>query len=232
MLNTLKQGAEKYTEGNNIEFDNEDHNNTKVCFSSTDLAGNVTYAVSDEIVGIDTKAPTVSKVAVTGSDTLTVTMSENVYAEASPDADDFVVFVNDTASATEFVDGIQNTAAKARSEFTITVSEMFSANDTISLSYIQPTRSNTMIKDATGKSLASFDKIDATLPIALNIALDPAYDTGESNEDGLTQFDDSDTVGFTLTLGSGSFKNGDKVSVYRGNERRSFDYIYCRYPRS
>ena len=217
----LKQNAQKYNEGKEITFKTEDDNNTKVCFSSTDLAGNVTYAVSDEIIGIDTKAPTVSKVAVTGSDTLTVTMSENVYAEASPDADDFVVFVNDTASATEFVDGIQNTAAKARSEFTVTTSNAFSSNDTVSLSYIQPTRTNAMIKDTTGKSLASFDKISATLPVALNITLDPAYDTGENNEDGLTRFGDDDAIGFTLALGNGSFKNSDAVNVYRNNEQRA-----------
>ena len=217
----LKQDAQKYNEGKEITFKTEDDNNTKVCFSSTDLAGNVTYAVSDEIVGIDTKEPTIAKIMVTSDDTLTVTVSENVYSKTSPTIDDFVVFVNDEAATIESITGIQNTVGKARDQFTVTISGAFSVNDAVSLSYIQPTNSNLMIKDATDKPLAGFEKVTATLPPALSVVLDPTYDTGESNSDGLTSFGDGTDIGFVITLNKGVFKDGNKIRIYRNNERRA-----------
>ena len=216
----MKQGAEEYAEGTDLSFENEGDNNTKMCFSATDLAGNVTYKESDEIVGIDTNAPTVSNVAVTSDDTVTVTMSEGVYSKIGPDTDDFVVFVNDTAAITESVTGIQNTIGKVRNQFTITIAGAFEVNDAVSISYIQSTTGDAMIKDATDKALASFDKIVATLPTALTITLDSAYDTGVSDDDGLTGFGDSTDVGIVVALNSGVFKDGDKIRIYRNNEGR------------
>ena len=217
----LKQGAEEYTEGDDITLGAEEDNGMKLCFSSTDLAGNVTYEASDEVAGIDTNTPTVSSVAVTGDDALTVTMSEGVYSKTGPSTDDFVVFVNDEAAVTESITGVQNSIGKVRDQFVVTISGAFGVNDTVALSYIQPTKNDSMIKDATDKALAGFDKIAAVLPPALTITLDPVYDTGASTTDGLTSFGDGTDVNFEITLNKGVFKDGNKVRVYRNNERRA-----------
>ena len=116
--NAIENGKE-YTKGTAITLDNENYNNTKICFSVTDLAGNTTYKSSEIITGIDTEAPTVKSISVTGEDELTVTMSEPIYAIRNPNPDDFVVFVNDSPVTTATIIGIPNHARNAEDEFII-----------------------------------------------------------------------------------------------------------------
>ena len=214
------RSGEEYTEGNDVVFDTEDSNGMKACFSATDLAGNTTYGSSLTITGIDAAVPTVSSVAVTGESVLTVTMSEPVYSAEGPDANDFVVFVNNSPALTDTVSGIPLTAAQAARQFTITVVDSFKANDVIALSYVGSSRSsdNELIKDTIGNALASFDKISVTLPATAVLTLDPRYDTGSDNSDGLTNFGDGTDAKFVITLSSGVFRAGDWVRIYLNSE--------------
>ena len=60
----VKTGA--YREGTGLRFTKERANGHKVCFSSTDTAGNVLYAASMVIRGIDVSAPSIT-VTMTGT---------------------------------------------------------------------------------------------------------------------------------------------------------------------
>ena len=50
----MADGAESYTEGTDIIFNKEDDNNTRVCFSVSDIAGNTSHALSRTLKEIDT----------------------------------------------------------------------------------------------------------------------------------------------------------------------------------
>ena len=214
--------GKEYTKGTIISLDNESYNNTKICFSATDLAGNTTYKSSNSITGIDTEAPTVSSVSVTGRDELIVTMSEPVYAVRNPNPDDFVVFINNSPVTTTAITGIQNIARRATHEFSIIIDDTIRSDDTVSLSYIGSSRSNNdeLVKDVIGNTLATFDKITSTLPSVLTIELNPADDTGINTADGITRFSESPEVKFIVTLNKGTFKGGDQVRIYKNNENK------------
>ena len=64
IADTLAQGSETYTEGTEILFTDETANGTKTCFSSTDIAGNTSYATSDAI-DIDLTAPAIAVQPIT-----------------------------------------------------------------------------------------------------------------------------------------------------------------------
>ncbi|MDE0243327.1 MAG: hypothetical protein OYG31_01275, partial [Candidatus Kaiserbacteria bacterium] len=49
-----------YTEGHDITLSAEGDNGKRICFRSEDQAGNIDYAISNEIGGIDTTAPTIT----------------------------------------------------------------------------------------------------------------------------------------------------------------------------
>ena len=102
------------------------------------------------------------------------------------------------------------------------IADTIRADDIISLSYIGSSRSNNneLIKDVIGNTLTTFDKITATLPSVLTIKLDPADDTGTNNADGITKFDDDSEVKFIVTLSKDTFKDGDRVRIYKNNENR------------
>ena len=221
--NALQGGGEiKYTKGEKISLTNEDDNNTKICFSATDLAGNTAYKSTNVITGIDTEAPTVSSISVTRENEITVTMSEPVYAVRNPNPEDFVVFVNDSHVITTTITGIQKAANRAHDTFFIYIADTIRADDIVALSYIGSSQSNKneLIKDSIGNTLATFDKITATLPTVVTIKLDPADDIGADTTDGITRFGDDSEVKFVVTLSQGTFRDGDRVRIYRNNENR------------
>ena len=217
------QTSEKYTEGKTISLNSENDNSTKICFSVTDLAGNTAYKSSQIITSIDTEAPTIASLAITGEDEITVVMSEPVYAVRNPDLDDFVVFVNNTHVNTAAITGIERTADRAKNEFTIIIDDTVRGDDTVALSYIGSSRSDDdeLVKDVVGNTLATFDKIAATLPSIVTIKLDPADDTGTNTTDGITRFGDDSEVNFVVTLSRGTFRAGDRVRIYKSNENRA-----------
>ena len=215
--------GKEYTKGTTISLNSETDNDTKICFSATDLAGNTTYKSSEIITGIDTEAPTVQSVSVTGEDELTVSMSEPVHATRNPNPDDFVVFINNSPVTTATIIGIPNTAGRAEDEFVIVVADTIRADDAVSLSYIGSSRSNDneLIKDIIGNTLTAFDNITATLPSVLTIKLDPTDDTGADTTDGITRLGDDSEVKIIATLNNDTFKDGDQVRIYKNNESRA-----------
>ena len=58
--NTMRSGSKSYTEGKKLVFGDENDNNTKVCFSAIDAAGNTSYVETEVIDGIDTAAPRIT----------------------------------------------------------------------------------------------------------------------------------------------------------------------------
>ena len=219
--------AKEYIEGSDLTFDTESDNDTVVCFSVTDLAGNTEYRKSDVVESIDTTVPTVSDVVITDADELTVTMNEPVYSTAGPDVDDFVIFVNDVAIYTTAVRGIPHTPATADDSFIVVAEEIFEAGDTISLSYVGSSGSRTseLIRDTIGNTLVSFEKLSVASPKSITISLDAKDDTGSDNADGYTNLGDDSDVSFVIELSEGSFSNGDRINVYENDDIRTLESI-------
>ena len=209
-----------YVEGEDLAFGVEDDNDTTVCFSASDTAGNTAYLASNVLAGIDTTVPTVSDLAITATDEITVTLSEPVYSVSGPDPDDFVIFVNGTAIYTTDVKGLANTANAAVDSFVIVSDEDFEVGDTVLLSYVGSSRSRDgeLIRDSIGNVLAPFDQLSVAAPKTVTLSLAAVDDTGPFADDGHTNFGDDSTVSFIVALSDGVFSNGDTVSLYREGE--------------
>ena len=72
----------EYTEGTPVDLEDESINGKNICFSSTDIAGNTSYATTATIEGIDVTKPAVSSATLDNFErTQTVVVfSEPVYA--------------------------------------------------------------------------------------------------------------------------------------------------------
>ena len=225
----MASGAETYAEGEGLTFDSEEDNDTKVCFSSADTAGNTSYEESMIVSGIDVVAPVVSSMAVTSDDEIAVTMSEPVYSSSGPDVNDFTVYVGDTEMYVNTVQGLPHTAASADREFVLVVSEAFEIGDSaVAVSYLGNSGNieGEYVKDVAGRNLGSFDRISVTSRGILHLSLGTEDDTGVSNTDAHTNFGDDSDVSFMVTLGGdSSFRNGDVVRVYRRNRGFALETI-------
>ena len=116
----------------------------------TDADNNVNNAFSTEPITIDTTAPTVSSVAVTGITSVTLLISEPVFGENIPPTD-FVL--SDVAAITLTVSAVD----VSNSAITLTLDAPLSTTiDTFALSY-SPSNSTLNITDAAGNALESFD---------------------------------------------------------------------------
>ena len=116
----------------------------------TDADNNVNNAFSTEPITIDTTAPIVSSVAVTGITSVTLLISEPVFGENIPPTD-FVL--SDVAAITLTVSAVD----VSNSTITLTLDVPLSTTiDTFALSY-SPSNSTLNITDAAGNALESFD---------------------------------------------------------------------------
>ncbi|MDE0243711.1 MAG: hypothetical protein OYG31_03320, partial [Candidatus Kaiserbacteria bacterium] len=100
-----------YTEGTDITLSAEGDNGSKICFRSTDQAGNIGYGISVLIGGIDTTAPTITitnpntnpaqskVVSAADGDSTTTTWHSAKVSDANCDATDF------TGSPTGYTEG-------------------------------------------------------------------------------------------------------------------------------
>ena len=160
--------------------------------------------VTDAPFHIDTIAPTIQRVVVNGT-TLTVTMSEPIYAATTPAVSDFTITSTNTVTVTR-VTGIPVTAAAAANTFTLTLS--VAPTGTPTLSYVPSTTATKKIKDVAGnllvgamKSIISKGIIFSTIAgdDFINAAEDDAVVTIAGTSVGLTngtpvtvKIDDSD----------------------------------------
>ena len=103
-------------------------------------------------VTYDATVPTISTVAASGT-TLTVTMSENVYAATAPDNGDFAT-TGGGAPTISGISGLPTTVASADNSFTLTISAAFTPS-TPTLGYTQNGTDAKIIKDKAGNKLAT-----------------------------------------------------------------------------
>ena len=214
---TTATGIMDYNEGDDIPFTKTSDNGSRVCFSSTDAAGNVSYSTSATLRGIDGDAPTVrSVVTTTNGSTIRVTMSEPVYATEMPSLVDFkVVSTTDSVEhPIQRITGLGRNSDGARDSFVIT------------LPFTAPTMQMTLkytpganaITDLTGNALAAFDGQAVSRVKIVSLNLETIDDTGTNTSDLLTHFD-GDMVSMTVTLSDGTFATNDSVKIFVGNNR-------------
>ena len=116
----------------------------------TDADNNLNDAFSTEPITIDTTAPTVSSVTVTGITSITLLISEPVFGENIPPTD---FILSDVAAITPDVSAVN----VSNSTITLTLDAPLSTTvDTFTLSY-SPSNSILDITDAAGNALESFD---------------------------------------------------------------------------
>ena len=121
--------------------------------SVTDVAGNALATQAVTAIGstvIDTTAPTISSISNSGT-TLTITMSEGVYAATTPDTTDFS-FSSGTQTVSS-ISGLASAAGSADNSFTLTLSAALSGSPT--LGYTQNGTDGKIIKDVAGNKLAT-----------------------------------------------------------------------------
>ena len=218
----MQSDAESYVEGETIEFNSEDDNGKKVCFSSTDVAGNTDYEASNTVINIDTVAPTIVFATVTNLSRTTteVTFNEKVYAKTAPATSDFTVMIDGIAQSISGIRDLASSSADAGTSIVITHPSV-SEGTSIALNY---TRRTGAITDRAGNMLENITASGFTvsnIPFAV-ITLDPKYDTGDDTTDGITNFGAENAISFTVSLTSGEFKSNDRIEIYseHNNVRR------------
>ena len=124
---------------------------TTVGIKTADKAGNTLATAYEKTASftLDTTAPTIS-LAVASGTTLTITMSEAIYATATPDTSDFTISGSVTVSD---VVGIPTSASSADNTFTLTLSAALTG--TATLSYVSSTTATKKIKDVADNLLVS-----------------------------------------------------------------------------
>ena len=176
--------------------------------SVTDGAGNALAAKAVTTIAnyaISGARPTISSVSAAGT-TLTVTMSENVWAGTTPDRTDFSF--SDSSVQVSSITGLPTTVATADSSFTIVTTEVPSFGST--LSYTRNSVNDKRIQNGVGSTLASVIGITISglinVPTGLDLAAED--DAGISSTDNLTK----NTSALTIT---GCAKADGTVTLYK-----------------
>ena len=211
---TMNVGTTDYTEGNPIVLKDADDNGSRICFSTTDAAGNTAYLASTTISGIDNSTPTVESAVTTSIDrrTARVTISEPVYAKVAPTPNDFKVVVGNTEYPIIGITELASSISTAKNTFIITLPSV-PTNTQMVLKY---TAGTNKIIDVVGNQLASFDEQAINNMKLISLDLDATDDTGSDRTDNITRFD-GDTVTLTVSLNEGIFNNGDIVRLFIGS---------------
>ena len=117
--------------------------------------------------------PTISSVEASGT-TLTITLSEAVYAATAPDVSDFSISGVTLSNLT----GLPSTKAAADTSFTLTLSAALSGSNT--LSYTQNSSDSKRIKDTAGNALATASSSFSSMGRPTGLDLAATDDTGVS----------------------------------------------------
>ena len=123
-----------------------------------DIAGNSVGAYKHGTrLTLESVAPTVSSATfLTDGTTVTVTMSEDVYAPTAPSAADFKVKSgtsgSETANAVTAIAGLPSTKASADNSLSLTVTNAFATGDSVKVYY---TKGTNAVKDKAGNDLAT-----------------------------------------------------------------------------
>ena len=153
----------------------------------------------------DPSAPTISSASVSGT-TLTVTMSENIYAGTSPDNGDFTIAGggNPTVSS---ISGLPTAAGSADNSFILTLSAAFTGSATIK--YTQSGTAAKRMKDVAGNATATSSAITISgtpvAPSAPSLALSsPTASPGTDSTPTIRVTVDSNQQNGTVQLFSNS----------------------------
>ena len=126
-----------------------------VSATPTDLAGNAGTAATGTFT-YDQTVPTISSASFSAGSTVTVTMSEDVYAATAPAASDFKVKSgasgSETANVVTGVTGLQSTQAGADDSFTLTVTTALVSGNSVKVYY---TKGTNAVTDEAGNDLAT-----------------------------------------------------------------------------
>ena len=132
----MRTKTHDYREGSGLVFRNERANGWKICFSSTDRIGNVSYSASRVMQGIDINMPSITSAKVSAKNVVTVVVSEGVYAKSAPAKSDFTLTKNNGAVlAITSIHGLPTTARRADTSFMLNFSGTLVAGDTLTLTY-------------------------------------------------------------------------------------------------
>ena len=167
-------------------------------FYAKHTRGGLTSACSTAKVDYtyDGTVPTIVSVSKSGT-TLTVLMSEKVWAGTAPDAGDFVI-TGGGAPSVDSLTGIPNTAGGADNSFELTISAALTG--VASVTYTQNTSAAKRVKDVAGNEVAT-----ATVSIG-----PPGAPSALALGTGLSATDNDDTPTVTVTVG----ETGGTVMLY------------------
>ena len=187
----------------------------------TDVAGNVLATQTATTIAntvIDTTTPTISSVSVNET-TLTVRMSEDVYAATVPDTGDFVITGGGTPTISN-ITGLPTAAGSADSSFTMTLSSALTGAAT--LAYTQNGTDSKRIKDLAGHSVASVSGTSIVSKSVTVSAVSGGYITDAEDENSLTISGSSTglTTGTTVTVvvdGAGTDRTKTDTTDSSGN---------------
>ena len=180
----------------------------------TDVSGNESDLLTIRPFTVDPVAPVIDSVSY-NSDTITIVVSEPVYTSGQIFPDDFTL----TGAGDARVSSVRvaSSVSAASDVIVLSLSSPITLGSSVLLTYIQSVTEANRIIDRAGNLLESV----ASLPVSgesIILDLDADDDTGMSLEDNKTTLGTDDSVSFTATLGSGVFKTGDSIVVYRDAE--------------
>ena len=146
----------------------------------------------------DATAPTISSVSAPIGSTITVTMSENVYAATAPAATDFKVKSGASGSETENVvtaiAGIPTASASADNSFTLTITTALTAGNAVKVYY---TKGTNAVSDPAGNDLATLSETNA---VTATVPAEPEPTVSFTPPDGGEPFNASDNI--TVAFGA------------------------------
>ena len=210
----MSTDEQPYTENTDLTYTKESDNNTKVCFSATDIAGNTAYQVSEILDGIDASVPTVSSaILVDVERTQTkVVVTDTVHSFGDFSVTDFAIEIDRVAYPVKKVSVFEQSEITQQTSFVLT-HEAIVPGASATLSYTAS--ENGGIADSVGNALESFNGQIILDKSFVTLSLDPKDDTGISTTDGITRFSDDRAVTLIATISDGSLSNGDIVRLYK-----------------
>ena len=220
--NAFTATAQEYTENTPLRFTKESDNNTKVCFSVTDSAGNTSYATSDVLTGIDTTAPTISsaKLIDVNRTQTEITVNEHIYAHGTVSPSNFKIEIEGVSYPATKISGFERSASTEETIFTITHPAIVS-EATATLSY---TEGSVAIVDVAGNALQNLTRQPLSDKAFVALSLATIDDTGLSTNDGITNFV-NDEITLIATISEETFSNGDVIEVYKKGAARSLKKV-------
>ena len=158
----------------------------------------------------DSTAPTISSASFSAGSTVTVTMSEDVYAATAPTASDFKVKSGasggETANVVTTITGLQSAQASADDSFTLTVTTALVSGNSVKVYYEKGTNA---VTDEAGNDLATLAEasaVTATESVTKTVSI-----SAVSTDDYINDTEDESAV--TISGTSTGLTSGTTITV-------------------